>query len=212
LSPERSAEIVNFGNDRGTKERDVVIEAKKALPKSLTPKQIGLDVPRRFERASETLESSDLAYPTFTEPVISSDRTEIRFTACINGDGADAGRYVGAIRVGGPIGLEPATVAVTANMKAASETFWAALVASLVLALVLLLFRRQRDPDEKIDGGFVAQVVFPLGAAGLAMYGVYANDPAWGADEFTAVIGLAGTALGAAGLKSLFDAQAGRRS
>src|SRR5919109_1564012 len=79
LTPERDTELVNFGSERGIKERDVLVLADDPLPKSVTPNQIGLDLPRRFERVSDTLETAELAAPTCTKPVISRDRTEIKF-------------------------------------------------------------------------------------------------------------------------------------
>jgi len=54
LTPDREAEVINFGAGRGTQERDILITASKPLPKSVTPRQIGLDVPRRFERVGTT--------------------------------------------------------------------------------------------------------------------------------------------------------------
>jgi hypothetical protein len=75
---------------------------------------------------------------------------------------------------------------------------------------LLLLFRRKKAKGVDVDKAFFAQVLVPLAAAGGAMYAVYAQDPAWGSDVVTAGAGLLGTALAAAGLKSLIDAQAGR--
>jgi hypothetical protein len=209
LTPEREAELINFGSGRGTKERDIVVTADKPLPKSVTPSQIGLDVPRRFERVGDTLESVSLPPPEFTKPQISPDRREIRTTVCVNGGGVQAGSYVGTMRVSGPRGVERAVVAVTINAKARLWVFILALVGALLVAALLLLYRRYYA-DEEIDRRFGLESAIPLGAAFGAMYATYAQDPAWGADAVTSGFALIGTALAAAGLKSLFDGAAKR--
>jgi len=212
LTPDRAGETLNFGSTRGTRDRDILVTADKPLPASITPDQIVLDLPRRFERAGEEYETAYLDRPTFTEPVISASRREISFSLCVNADGAKAGSYVGALRIGGPEGLERAVVQVTSNVRAKYWVFSLGLLAALAIAIGLLIFRRVKDNDKTVDREFLFQSIIPLGAATIAMIIVYANDPAWGAEPVPAFIALGGTALGAAGLKSLLDANAGRKS
>ena len=86
------------------------------------------------------------------------------------------------------------------------------LAAGLGVAILLLIYRRFKDDDEHLNLGFWLQSIIPLGAAAVAMISVYVADPAWGAEPVIAFFTLAGTAIGAAGLKSLLDAGAGRKS
>jgi hypothetical protein len=209
LTPDREAEVINFGAGRGTQERDILITASKPLPKSVTPRQIGLDVPRRFERVGNTLESVSLLAPRFTKPQISPDRREIRFTACVDGNGLKPGTYAGTMRVTGPTGLERAVVAVTVNAKAELWVFILALVGALGIAALLLVYRRIYA-KENVDWNFALESAIPLGAAFGAMYAAYAQDASWGADPVTSGLALIATALAAAGLKSIIDGAVGR--
>ena len=209
LTPDREAEVINFGAGRGTQERDILITADKPLPRSVTPRQIALDVPRRFERVGNTLESVSLQPPRFTRPQISPDRREVRFTVCVDGSGVKPGTYAGTMRVSGPTGLERAVVAVTVNAKAKLWVFILALFGALGIAALLLVYRRIYA-TEKVDWNFALESAIPLGAAFGAMYAAYAQDPSWGADPVTSGLALIATALAAAGLKSLIDGAVGR--
>jgi len=202
LSPDRTAELRNFGAGRGRKEIPVLIEASDPLPESLSPDQLTLDAPRPFERVGDKLESTVFPLPLFTEPQISGD--EISFIACLDGKGVEAGSYTGQIRLSGPPGLGRATVSVTVNAKSG---FWFALglTIALLAAAALLVFRTKRAGGA-FDGDFYGEGAVSLIAAGLAMYGVYRQDPAWGADGFGSVLALAGAGLSAAGLKTFIEA------
>jgi hypothetical protein len=60
------------------------------------------------------------------------------------------------------------------------------------------------DKTARFGVGFLLlEFLVPLAIAFGAMYAVYSKDPAWGADALTAWFALIGTALAAAGLRSL---------
>jgi hypothetical protein len=203
LTASPATEVVNFGSDRGSETFDVVMMANPDLPPDLTADQLYLDAPTRFRRVGENLQSKQLPLPTFTVPEISSD--EISFTVCLSGKGADAGRYSGQVRVGGPKGLGRGVVSVTANAKAA-RGFVIGIILAALGAGALMFFQEIRSHRKKKFGlAFFLQAAVGLAAALGAMYKVYSDDPAWGADIVAAVIALLGTAVTAAGVKTFLE-------
>jgi hypothetical protein len=138
--PDSASQVVNFGGSRGWQFADVVLNARPALPKSLEPREIRLEVLRRFTRTSDSLPTASAPTPRFTEPRISPGRDRITFTVCLNGTGLSAGSYSGNVLVEGPQGLAPASVSVTANAKNATLA-WLGGVGVVLLAALFLVLR-----------------------------------------------------------------------
>ena len=139
LNPSEPTEILNFNGDQGTKSFDVVPRASQPLPPSLTAPQLALDVPERFKRVSDTLESKALKRPTFTRPRFLQGRTVVFFRTCVDAGEADAGTYSGQIVITGPEGLEGAASTVTINTKNRLAFLVGLLVALLAAQLILSL-------------------------------------------------------------------------
>jgi hypothetical protein len=119
---------------------DVVVNATPALPPSVNPTDIRIQVLRRFSRESQTLPSTSAARPTFTNPVISPGRDRVTFTVCLDGSELAPGSYAGNLYVEGPKGLAPTSISITENAKNARLASWLAGVA-LVAAFAFLLLR-----------------------------------------------------------------------
>lgn len=216
LAPSEPNEILNFNGERETKSFDVVLRASQPLPPSLTPAQLALDVPERFKRISDTLESKALRRPTFTRPRFLEGRRVVFFRTCVDASDADAGTYSGQIVISGPEGLEGTATTVTVNTKDRSAFLFGLLIA-LLAAFGLLLYRAGKEHKGKHSDQswkmtliavfksfeFWAGTVTSIIAAAVAMVVIYAGDPAWGADLWPSLFALAGTAFGAAGLGSL---------
>lgn len=152
LVPDVGAHVVNFAGSRDWQFVDVVLNAKPALPESLQPSDIRLEVLRRFTRTSDGLKTTSATPPTFTEPRISAGRDRITFTVCLNGHGLEAGSYSGNVLVEGPTGLAPTSISITANAKNSDLAFWGGL-GVLSLAFLFLVLRgaaaRQAKTEEK---------------------------------------------------------------
>src|SRR6202035_4045763 len=86
--------------------------------------------------------------PEFSKPRILQHGTLIAFTLCVDASHTDAGSYVGQVIVGGPKGVQPATVAVTLNAKDESK-FIVGIVLAGLLALLLLFIRGVKVRMEK---------------------------------------------------------------
>jgi hypothetical protein len=219
LAPSEPTEILNFNGDQGTKSFDVVLRASEPLPPSLRASQLAIDVPERFKRISDTLESKALKRPTFTRPRFLEGRKVVFFRTCVDAGDADAGTYSGQIVITGPEGLEGTASTVTINTKD-RLAFLVGLLVALLAALGLLVYRAGKEHKDKNAGQswrqalgavsrsfeFWAGTITSIIAAAVAMIVIYAGDPAWGADLWPSLFALAGTAFGAAGLGSLIAA------
>lgn len=207
--PQSAQRIVNFGTHRKEHRiRDVRLDASRALPLSLTAKQLNLQAD--LSRASDTLESADFPEPRFTDPDISQDRKTITFDICLIPTGIAPGKYVGNVVMRGPSGLGSAAVGVTANAKAGALFGWGLGIAFFV-SLALLWAKDAVAAYDKPKGWgpamrapwtdlrwWVATVVTLGGAFGLLLT-TYQADPAWGAAGLSAVTALVGTGLSAVG-------------
>jgi hypothetical protein len=205
---------VNFGTDREEKfVRNIRLTLNRPLPKDVTPKQINFEA--LISRSGDSLESIDLSDPTFTEPWFGSERKAIAFTACLNPEGIASGKYVGAITVSGPPGLSASSVNLTVTAKNGC-LFWIGAALSLVIAFLLLLFK---DAAAVFKTNWCEALAMPLkdlrwwGATALGvggafgtLYGIYANDPSWGASGIGAVVALIGSGFAAIGGKSIASA------
>ncbi len=168
----------------------------------------------------------------FTLPVFSEDRESFHFFLCLDPTSLSSGSYSGIVTVSGPDGLGHAAIQVTVNKKT-SAFYWQALLVLLV-SVVFLVYKEMTNTDRlsfsewKVKqaagpnlpvsaymtdksarwgvGFLLIEFAVPLAIAFGAMYGVYSNDPAWGADTLGAWISLFGTAFAAAGLRSLIVA------
>lgn len=208
LRPEREAEVINFDDARGIQLLDLVILSNRRIPHSIRPKDITVGAPRRFARVSGTLESTHLPRPKAYRTRISPNRREITTSVCFRGHGVSAGTYTGQLRVGGPRGIVPASIATTVNFKARMAVFAAALLVALAVAALLLWFREYTSNSRGKPGWtYALSILVPLATAATAMIAIYAQDPAWGADVLTAGLSLIGTGLAAAGVKELFSSR-----
>jgi hypothetical protein len=214
---------LNLGGNSDTGSIDITVGASPVLPESATPDQITLEVPKRFKRSGDKAETEFIDLLQFSTPRIINRGSLIGFSLCVDPDHLEAGSYVGQVIVGGPVGVEPATLAVTVN-KQNGTLFWVGWAAAGLLAGVLLLLQAARTPyDEYVKKntggntkpkklwkaiketvvdvmGFVLPALIGIALALAAMYQIYAGDPAWGADSLSSVIALVGTAITAAGL------------
>ena len=153
--------------------------------------------------------------------MIKRNRTLITFTACLDSEGLGAGSYAGQIGISGPRKLQPASVAVVANLRD-GKLFRRGLILALVAALVLMIYghvkkiRGQKTwwrafwDNTRPDDGFWVESAIGLVAAGLAAGAVYAQDPAWGDDAFPSLVALGGTTLAAAGVQNLIATARGK--
>jgi hypothetical protein len=216
LQSSGTADPINMGALKGTGITDVTVSASPALPKSVTPGQITLDVPKRFTRNGTNLNTAYLPAPTFSTPRILEHGKLIAFSLCLDADNIDAGSYIGQVIVGGPEGVQPATVTVTLNAKD-QTMFRVGIVLAVLVAFALLLMRGIKVNYDKTEGdtqgnfmnslkatakdviGFWLPTVVAIGAAVIAMLTVYDGAPSWGADQTASLIALGGTAITAAG-------------
>jgi hypothetical protein len=203
--PASAQRLVNFGTDRGDQTvRNITLVASEPLPATLKEDELSFEALLSLEGA--TLESSQFPDPTFTEPRISPDRTTISFSICLHPHGIRPGKYVGAVTVGGPAGLGNASTTLTINAKEGT-LFWLGGFFTLLAAFLLLLIKDAK-PETFWSTAWLkplgepawwARTLFALGPAAGAMYGIYANDPSWGATELAAVATLIGAGLAAIG-------------
>jgi hypothetical protein len=130
---------LNFDTDREPKAMSrIVVTADKALPKDLTKEQLGYDA--ALSRTGDTLESTDFPTPTFTDPKIRADGKTIIFSACLNPDDSDAGKYVGFLELNGPDGVSAASINIAVNLKE-DALFWPGVFVALAGAVFLLLVK-----------------------------------------------------------------------
>jgi hypothetical protein len=222
------AEPMNMGGLRGTGTTDIAIAASPALPTSVTSEEITVDIPKRFARNGPGLTTQYLPEPEFSKPRILQHGTLIAFTLCVNASHTPAGSYVGQVIVGGPKGVQPATIAVTLNAKDEIEFIVGSIVAG-VIAVLLLLLRGIKVRMEKPVAtnetaptagkalgitlkdllGFWVPTIVAVAAALVAMLQVYDANSSWGADATSSLIALGGTALSAAGLGTFLSSLKG---
>ncbi len=226
LSSSGPAEAMNMGGLRGTGTTDIAIAASPALPASVSSEEITVDIPKRFARTGPGLTTQYLPEPEFSKPRILQHGTLIAFTLCVDARHIDAGSYVGQVIVGGPVGVQPATVAVTLNAKDEGK-FILGMVLAGIVAVLLLLFRGIKIHMEKLPEGttknlrnallptvtdfvgFVAPTVVAVAAALVALLQVYDSNVSWGADSISSLIALGGTAISAAGLGTFLSSLKG---
>jgi hypothetical protein len=214
--------VINIGADRHDERLRIRLEADRPLPRALKPNQIEIFADPLLRSSGDALETVSFPEPTFSEPTLVSGRRRMVFVVCLAPSGVPAGRYTGAIQIGGPEGLTGTTVPVTVNAKNLS-LFLGGGLAALVLALLLLAARgifekraEQKDPaeaawpawrtaakDAATDPQMYVTGVIALGGAFGALTTTYVNDPAWGASAFASVFALLATALAAVGGQSL---------
>jgi hypothetical protein len=218
IEPESGSELLNFGGNGGTKSFIVVLTASEPLPGGFTGKQLELDSPRRPTRTGPNFDTETLPMPRFSHPQIIEHRRKVRFRVCIDASDADAGVYTDEIIVSGPPGLSSTSVVATANVKAQSGAFRTFVVAVLVMAFLLLLFKAAKESKgEKGEWGkalretitnptFVVSTAVALFAALFAMHALYDQDPAWGADLWSNLPALGSAAFAAAGVGSIISA------
>lgn len=222
------AEPMDMGGLRGTGTTDIAIAASPALPADVTSEDITVDIPKRFARNGPGLTTQYLPEPEFSKPRILQHGTLIAFTLCVDASHAAAGSYVGQVIVGGPKGVQPATIAVTLNAKDESEFILGSIIAG-VIAVLLLLFRGAKVRTEQsvpAGGtaptltnamgktltdvlGFWMPTIFAVAAALVAMFQVYDANVSWGADGTSSLIALGGTAISAAGLGTFLSSLKG---
>jgi hypothetical protein len=225
LSSSGPAEPMNMGGLRGTGTTDIAIAASPALPSTVTSEDITVDIPKRFARTGPGLTTQYLPEPVFSPPRILQHGTLIAFTLCVDASHVDAGSYVGQVIVGGPTGVQPATIAVTLNAKDEVK-FIVGLVLAGLIAVLLLFLRSVKVHMEKLDAskqtlknaigptlkdalGFWAPTIIAVGAALVAMFQIYDSNVSWGADTTSSLIALGGTAISAAGLGTFLSSLKG---
>ena len=208
--PKQEQALVNFGTDRGRKAVTYIFFADKPLPTSITPATLEM-IADPMLRSSDTLETADFPRPSFSEPRIQANRSRIEIDACLNPAGVDAGKYTTTITLGGPVGINSATVGLTANLK--SGSFWIMLLVTLVIALGLLIVQQLlgHSPRRNLkDARFWVATTISLAGATIIMWKIWDADPTWGANSIGAFVALSGAAFAAIGAqsitKSLLDA------
>jgi hypothetical protein len=140
LTPDQPAETINFGGGRGWKFIDVVLRAARPLPNDFKVSQLDLEVLRRPTRRGDTTTTVATKPLSFTEPRLNPRRDVITFSICVNGDGLDAGHYVGAVAAEGPGGIGPANMTLNLNAKN-GVLFWTTFSISFILVFFLLVWR-----------------------------------------------------------------------
>lgn len=208
------ANPINMNDTKGIGETDIVIGASPALPSTVRSKQITLTVPKRFERSGSNMASVYLPVPTFSRPRILENGKLVAFTLCVSVNGAQAGSYVGQVIVGGPKGVQPATIAITVNAKNRTLFRLGLWIAGIVALLLLFVQAAKKRWDAKenprLKGvalatlgdpwGFWLPTVIAVVAAVVAVYQVWDTTAAWGADTGASLIALGGTTLSATGI------------
>jgi hypothetical protein len=219
------ADPMNMGGLRGIATTDITVTASPALPASVHRQAITLSVPARFARSGTGLGTAYLRTPTFSLPRILEHGALIAFTLCIDASHIGAGSYVGQVIVGGPRGVQPATVTITLNAKDSTLLVVGITIAGLLAAGLLILRSMKAKYDKQDDGqksvskafgdtlkdplGFWAPSVIAIGGAIVAMLQVYDSNAAWGADQVSSVIALGSTAITAAGVGTFLSSLRG---
>jgi hypothetical protein len=220
-----AANPMNMGGLRGTGMTDITVTASPALPETVKPEDITIDVPQRFARTGSGLSTSYLPEPTFSLPRILEHGKLVAFTLCVDANQIGAGTYVGQVIVGGPLGVQPATVAITLNAKDETE-FIIGLIGAILVAFALMLLRGMKLNHVQVGGnqrtfpealqvtlkeymGFWGATIIGIGAAVAAMLQVYDSNVSWGADSISSLLALGGTAISAAGLGTFISSLRG---
>lgn len=231
LIPDDDNVSINFGSGRGTLDQEIVVNLSRPLPARLRPDQITIDIPRRFRRVGETLQTVRGITPRFGIPNLRDGF--ISFDVCVDGEGIAAGSYSGLIAIGGPRGLERTAVTLTITAKDGKGFLMAAIVVLLLTFGFLLLKEQWSDKEtyarwiEQADNaraahprraffltrgvkfgldGILIDCIVPVVLAFGAMFTAYNNDATWGAEGFASMLALITTAFASAGIRSLFTA------
>jgi hypothetical protein len=205
LTPASGSEqrVTNFGSQRGTNYiKGVRINSDKPLPASIGPHQINFE--SLIRRSGESLASVDFPEPTFTDPRFSADRKHFTFTICMNANGVEPGKYVGALTVSGSEGLGEASVATTANLKA-GLLLWAGLTALAMALSGGALYWKAASKNTPTGRAWWLKTVFALVVAFGLLAKAYDGDPAWGADTLNAFLAVVGTAFASIGGRKLLE-------
>ena len=210
----QSDPILNFGEDRGLKVDYVVLKAVPPLPPEVVPEHLELDSLSPMKRiGGDNLESTRLEFPRFIPPRILAHGEKVSFGICVNGAGGDPGTYTGQVEVNGPAGLSPLQLTQTAQLKAKFFGLFGALYLGVLMLASFFIWRRVgRETNAtggKKRGAQLTVVLISVGAAGWAMWKVYNDDPAWGADWFSSLAALGATGFAAGGIGTTVSAMAG---
>ena len=201
----QSDQVLNFGQDRDIKVDYVTLKASPPLPKSVRPSQLELDslIPMR-RIGADNLDSTRLKFPRFIPPRILAHGERVSFGVCINAAEGEAGTYTGQVEVNGPVGLSPFQLTQTAQLKSkVIGSFGLIFVVALILSTIFVWRKIGKETSATGRKKFGAQllvVAISLGAAGYAMWKVYNENPAWGADGFSSMAALVATAFTAGGI------------
>jgi hypothetical protein len=201
----QSDPVLSFGENRGVKADYVTLKASPPLPESVKPGQLELDslIPMKRIGASN-LESTRLKFPRLIRPRILAHGERISFGVCVNAAGGKPGTYTGQVEVNGPVGLAPFQLTQTAQLK--SKVFGGfGLFFTLALVLAAIFVWRKIGHETSATRGrkFRAQLAvmsISVGAAGYAMWKIYAETPDWGADWFASLAALVAAAFTAGGI------------
>ncbi len=222
LQPDATSQTrtINFGEDRDPEAVTFGVDSDRRLEPDVV-QRLSLTPETFIRTGNEAAESVTFPEPEVSELDRKQNRRGIRFTVCLN-PAADlpAGQYAGSVLVEGPPGVEGTVVTIAANAKD-RDLFVGGLIITLILALLVLLYQgaagRRRTSTEPWgpafratgkDLGWFAPTLFALGAAGGTLFGLYTDDPAWGADGLSSVASLIGAGLAAVGAKAIFSSAA----
>lgn len=201
----QSDQVLNFGDGRGVKTDEITLRVKDSgsLPKSVQAEHFQFITEQPMKRiGSDSLESTRLQPLTFSKPEIVDNRKRIKFTICVSAENGEPGTYTGQVLLSGPLGLSSTTLTQTAQLKTKEGTFLLILIVILLAVGVLLWWKTNLDLEGKKQKTRIGLIVISLASVGAAMYQIYNDNPAWGADKFASALALLGTALAAAGLGS----------
>jgi len=210
----QSDPVLNFDSGRGIKLDYVTLKASPPLPARIHPKNIELNSLVPMKRiGTDNLESTRLKFPSFTRPWIHSHGERISFAVCIDAAGGDPGTYTGQVEVSGPVGLAPFQLAQTAQLKApVAGRFGLLFLLALAVAGIFIWRKVGEENHAKKGKKFGAQmlvVLISVGAAAYAMWRIYDQSPAWGADWFASFAALVAAGFAAGGIGTTITAASG---
>jgi hypothetical protein len=201
----QSDPVLNFDSGRGTKLDYVTLKASPPLPPRIHPKDIELDSLVPMKRiGTDNLESTRLKFPSFTRPWIHSHGERITFAVCVNAAGGDPGTFTGQVEVGGPVGLAPFQLAQTAQLKAPVVGRFGLLFLIALGLAGIFIWRKVGEESHaekgKKTGAQILVILISVGAAAYAMWHIYDESPAWGADWFASFAALVAAGFAAGGI------------
>ncbi|MBJ7347407.1 MAG: hypothetical protein JHC87_02415 [Thermoleophilaceae bacterium] len=201
--PTQEQVVFNFGTDRQLQAVTLVFFADKPLPTSVKPANLEMIADPMF-RSDERLESERFPRPTFSQPRIQNNRSRVEVDVCLNPAEVKPGKYTTTITLGGPVGINSATVALTANLKA-GLSFWIMWAIVIALSLAILVFQEsQADVSgrKRYDRVFKWTTGVSLVGVAIVIWGIWDSDPTWGANTIAALVALGGAAFASIGVKS----------